>query len=94
MDIPLEYYTEQGREIPGPSWTADELAAMDDDDIAAVRLAMENSVAQRQAADIRRLEWEIIRLQDILADNGIDYGIDDDPNINDEPPYGSFPEER
>lgn len=94
MDIPLEYYTEQGREIPSPSWTADELAAMDDDDIAAVRLAMENSVADRQAAEIRRLEWEIIRLQDLLADNGIDYGIDDDPNINDEPPYGSFPEER
>lgn len=79
MEIPLEYYTERGREVPGPSWTADELAAMDDDDIAAVRLAMENSLAQRQAAEVRRLEWEVIRLQDLLADNGIDY---------EERPYG------
>lgn len=78
-DIPLEWYTERGREVPGPSWTADELACMDDDDIAAVRLAMENSLAQRQAEEVRRLEWEVIRLQDLLADNGIDY---------EERPYG------
>lgn len=77
-EIPLEWYTERGREVPGPSWTADELACMDDDDIAAVRLAMENSLAERQAAEIQRLEWEIIRLQDILADNGIDYDTHND----------------
>jgi hypothetical protein len=76
MDIPIEYYTERGREVPGPSWTADELACMDDDDIAAVRAAMENSAAERVAADNRRLEWEITRLQDMLAANGIDYEED------------------
>ena len=77
-DIPLEWYTERGREVPGPSWTSDELACMDDDDIAAVRMAMENSLADSQAAEIRRLEWEIIRLQDMLADNGIAYEEEED----------------
>lgn len=70
---PLEYYTERSREVPSPSWTSDELASMDDDDIAAVRLAMENSVAEQAYAERQRLEREIIRLQDLLADNGIDY---------------------
>ena len=77
-DIPLEWYTERGREVPGPSWTSDELACMDDDDLAAVRMAMENSLAQSQAAEIRRLEWEVIRLQDMLADNGIAYENEED----------------
>ena len=82
-ELPDHYYTERGRDIPSPSWTGDELAAMDDDDLAAVRLAMDNSVAQQHYAEVRRLEYEIIRLQDLLADNGIDYegdryGYDED----------------
>lgn len=76
MDIPIEYYTERGREVPAPSWTADELACMDDDDIAAVRLAMEFSVTERLAAENQRLEREVIRLQDMLWDNGINYEED------------------
>ncbi len=76
MDIPIEYYTERGREVPEPSWTADELACMDDDDIAAVRLAMEFSVTERLAAENQRLEREVIRLQDMLWDNGINYEED------------------
>lgn len=76
MDIPIEYYTERGREVPSPSWSADELASMDDDDIAAVRLAMEFSVTERLAAENQRLEREVIRLQDMLWDNGINYEED------------------
>ena len=53
-EIPLEYYTERGWEVPGPSWTSDELAAMDDDDIAAVKLAMERSAADRLYAQYYR----------------------------------------
>lgn len=72
-ELPDHYYTMRERPVPGPSWSSDELAAMDDDDLAAVRMAMENSAAERLAAENRRLEWEIIRLQDLLADNGINY---------------------
>lgn len=75
-ELPDHYYTMRERDVPGPSWSSDELAAMDDDDVAAVRLAMENSAAERLAAENRRLEWEIIRLQDLLADNGIAYDED------------------
>lgn len=94
MEIPLEYYTERDIEPPGLSYSVAEHGDWDYDDWEAARLATEIDAAGRLAAQVQRLEWEIIRLQDILADNGIDYGIDDDPNINDEPPYGSFPEER
>ena len=72
-ELPDHYYTMREREIPSPSWSGDELAAMDDDDRAAVRLAMENSVAERHYAEIRRLEREIACLRDLLDDNGIDY---------------------
>ena len=72
-ELPDHYYTLRERDIPSPSWTGDELAAMDDDDLAAVRLAMDNSVAQQHYAEVQRMEREIIRLQDLLADNGIDY---------------------
>jgi hypothetical protein len=78
-ELPDHYYTERGREIPGPSWSGDEIAAMDDDDLAAVRAAMDNSVAMRHHAEMQRMEREIIRLQDLLADNDIDY---------EEEPYG------
>ena len=72
-ELPDHYYTMRERDIPSPSWTSDELAAMDDDDIAAVRLAMENSVSERQAAEVMRLVRELERLQDLLADNNIRY---------------------
>lgn len=72
-ELPDHYYTMRERDVPGPSWSSDELAAMDDDDVAAVRLAMENSAAERLAAENQRLERAVIRLQDLLADNGINY---------------------
>jgi hypothetical protein len=40
---------------------------------------MDNSVAMRYHAEMQRMEREIIRLQDLLADNDIDY---------EEEPYG------
>lgn len=72
-ELPDHYYTMRERDVPGPSWTSDELAAMDDDDLASVRLAMENSAAERLVAENQRLERAVIRLQDLLADNGINY---------------------
>lgn len=75
-ELPDHYYTMRERPVPGPSWSSDELASMDDDDLAAVRRAMENSVAERQAYEVMRLEREVIRLQDLLDDNGIAYDND------------------
>ena len=73
MEIPLEYYTERDIEPPGLSYSVAEHGDWDYDDWEAARLATEIDAAGRLAAQVQRLEWEIIRLQDMLADNGIDY---------------------
>lgn len=72
MEIPLEYYTERGQQIPGPSWTGDELASMDHDEIEVIQLAMENSRWEQIHVECTRLEREVCRLQDLLLDNDID----------------------
>lgn len=73
MDIPLEWYTEQGREIPGPSWTSEDMAEWDDDDVIAVAHAMDESAHAR----MRALEQENQRLRDRLADWNADYMEED-----------------
>lgn len=53
-DPPLEYYTERGREIPSPTYIPGEnFDPYDEDDVAAVKLAMENSMHE-QMEDMRR----------------------------------------
>lgn len=69
MDLPIEWYTERGREIPGPAWTSEDMDEWDEDDVAAVRAAMEISAHER----IAQLEDENQRLRDRLAGWRADY---------------------
>lgn len=78
-EIPLEYYTERGVQPPGLSFTGADMEQWDDDDREVAKLAMEIDRHDRGRYEITRLEREVIRLQDMLADHGIDY---------EERPYG------
>ena len=69
MDIPLEWYTEQGREIPGPSWTSEDMNEWYEDDVEAAKAAMEISAHDR----VLQLEAENQRLRDRLVDWRADY---------------------
>jgi len=73
MEIPLEWYTEQSREIPGPTYYAEDMAEWDDDDREAAALAMEASMHDR----ILQLEAENQRLRDRLVDWRADYSEED-----------------
>jgi len=59
-EIPLEYYTERGVEPPGLSFIpGEDFDPQDEDDVAAVRLAMENDMADQLRAE--RRENEMLR---------------------------------
>jgi len=73
MEIPLEWYTERGREIPGPTFYAEDMAEWDDDDREAAMLAMEASMHDR----ILQLEAENQRLRDRLVDWRANYMEED-----------------
>lgn len=59
-EIPLEWYTEQGREVPGPTYHASDMGDWDDDDREAAKAAMDNHVH----AENRRLQAENDRLRE------------------------------
>lgn len=73
MDIPIEYYTERGREIPGPSWTGEDMAEWDDDDREAAQAAMDTALYDR----VLELEVENQRLRDRLVTWRADYMEED-----------------
>ncbi len=73
MEIPLEWYTERGREIPGLTFTSEDMAEWDDDDREAAMLAMEASMHDR----ILELEAENQRLRDRLVDWRANYMEED-----------------
>lgn len=73
MEIPLEWYTERGREIPGLTFDAEDMAEWDDDDREAAMLAMEASMHDR----ILELEAENQRLRDRLVDWRANYMEED-----------------
>lgn len=61
-ELPDHYYTLQGRPVPRPSWTADEMAGWDEDDHAAARLAMESALYQ----ELQQVKEENARLREAL----------------------------
>ena len=79
-EIPLEYYTEQGIEPPGLSFTAEDMAEWDEHDVESAKLAMEIDRNERHHAEVYRLEREIDRLRDLLTDYGHEEVSDDDEN--------------
>jgi hypothetical protein len=58
-DMPLEYYSEREREVPGPSYTSDEMSQWDDDDREAAKHAMDNHIYMEH----QRLQEENARLR-------------------------------
>lgn len=64
-EIPLEWYTEQGREVPGPTYHASDMGDWDDNDREAAKAAMDNHVHaenQRLRAENQRLQAHVERL--------------------------------
>ena len=49
-EMPIEYYTENGREIPGPTYHSSEMGDWDEGDREAARLAMDNHAHQENQA--------------------------------------------